>query len=61
MKEASATSKQLDQLSSPIKVNFEVCRKMSSHDGLQIFYSINFGWHRSQGFPESARVTGIFF
>ena len=43
MKEASATSKQLDQLSSPIKVNFEVCRKMSSHDGLQIFYSINFG------------------
>ena len=43
MKETSATLKQLDQLSTPIKANFEVCPKMSSHDGLQIFYSINFG------------------
>ena len=43
MKQTSATSKKLQQLSAPIKVNFDVCPKISSHDGLQIFYNINFG------------------
>ena len=52
MKEISVTSKKLHLLSTPIKVSFEVCSKIWSHDGLQIFYNISFGWHRSQGFPE---------
>ena len=43
MKETPATSKKLYQLPTPIKVNFDVCPKISSHDGLQIFYNINFG------------------
>ena len=34
MKETSATSRKLHQLSAPIKVNIEVYPKISSHDGL---------------------------
>ena len=34
MKETSATSRKLHQLSTPIKVNIEFCPKISSHDGL---------------------------
>ena len=43
MKETSATSKNLQQLSTPVKVNFEVFPKISSYDELQISYNINFG------------------
>ena len=43
MKETSATSKMLHQLPTLIKVSFEVCLKISSHDELQIFYNISFG------------------
>ena len=60
MKETSATSKNFHQLSTPIKVNFDICPKISSHNGLQIFYNINFdiGLMVSQ---RRVRVTGIFF
>ena len=60
MKETSATSKKLHQLSTPIKVNFDVCPKISRHDGLQIFYNISFGWHRFQGFPERGQSNRNF-
>ena len=60
MKETSATSKKLHQLSNPIKVNFDVCPKISSDDGLQIFHNTNFGWHKSQGFPEREQSNRSF-
>ena len=60
MKERSATSKKLHQLWTPIKVNFDVCPKISSHDGLQICYNINFGWYRSQSFPDRQQSNRNF-
>ena len=35
--------KKVASVITPFKVNLEVCLKISSHDGLQIFYNINFG------------------
>ena len=35
--------KNIASVTTPFKVNIEVCLKISRHDGLQIFYNIDFG------------------
>ena len=41
MKETLATSKTLHQLSAPLKMNFEVCPKISNYDGLQLVTQVS--------------------
>ena len=50
--------KNIASVTTPFKVNIEVCLKISRHDGLQIFYNIDFGWRRCQDIPERERGYG---
>ena len=59
MKEISVTSKKLHQLSTPIKVSFEVCLKISSHDGLQTLHTINMVDIGPRVFQRRCRVAEI--
>ena len=60
MKETSATSKKLHQLSTPIKVNFDVCPKYHVMMDYKYFATsalVDIGFKVSQ---RGSRVTGIF-